>query len=282
MICVAADLMTITSFAASSNKNSVRVVTTQDYEHAQEVLKQINKEREKRGLNKLKFDKDLTKAAIQRSAEIGVYIPSTSPHRRPNGKLVRSLNKRISYECCYESIFNGENGLGEKMNGYQVVRSWMASSSHKKGILLKGAKSVGIAYVTTNGEDLNCVIEISKTKAKKKVKQKSGNVTALKVVSAKAKYLKKGCFGLFCGNIYNELAIGETSQAAVYICCKHMADFNSTALAVSDFSFSSNNPSVISASSTGLLTGISPGTAVITAKKKNNPKIKVSILMAVI
>ena len=52
------------------------------------------------------MDRGLTNSAIMRGFETTIYIPETSPHRRPNGKLSKSINKKIIYENCAQSAGN--------------------------------------------------------------------------------------------------------------------------------------------------------------------------------
>lgn len=84
--------------AASTGKLSV--TGYQDYSDAQKILKEVNKYRKKNGRKALKMDRGLTNSAIMRGFETTIYIPETSPHRRPNGKLSKSINKKIIYENC--------------------------------------------------------------------------------------------------------------------------------------------------------------------------------------
>lgn len=79
----------------------------QNYKYSQQLLQMINKERKKAGLSVLKLDKILTNAAITRAIELSVYIPQSSPHRRPNGELSKSVNNQICYEDCLESYGSG-------------------------------------------------------------------------------------------------------------------------------------------------------------------------------
>ena len=87
--------------AASTGKLSV--TGYQDYNDAQKILKEVNKYRKKNGRKALKMDRGLTNSAIMRGFETTIYIPETSPHRRPNGKLSKSINKKIIYENCAQS-----------------------------------------------------------------------------------------------------------------------------------------------------------------------------------
>ena len=255
--------MTVSSFAAS--KPYVYVCTYQNYAQAQEVLKLINKERSKRGLKKLKLDKALTKAAVQRAAEIGIYVPAKSPHRRPNGKLVKSLNKKICYECCAE--------------GYEspaaVVHGWMTSPPHKRGILLKSAKSVGIGCITTDGGYTYWTLEFSNSKRKKKVPA-AGIVPAYKKVVAKSKYLKSSYFrigddrGPTMLAMMPEIELGKATAFSPYYQGKWNLNCEAR-LAPTDFVWSSSNPAVAVVNEAGLVTPIAAGSFQLTAKMKRSP-----------
>lgn len=146
--------------AASTGKLSV--TGYQDYNDAQKILKEVNKYRKKNGRKALKMDRGLTNSAIMRGFETTIYIPETSPHRRPNGKLSKSINKKIIYENCAQSA-----GTTPK----QIVKGWINSSTHRKGLLLSNAKSVGVAAVTVvsrDGYEANTwVLDFSSSKAKK-------------------------------------------------------------------------------------------------------------------
>ena len=145
--------------AASTGKLSV--TGYQDYSDAQKILKEVNKYRKKNGRKALKMDRGLTNSAIMRGFETTIYIPETSPHRRPNGKLSKSINKKIIYENCSQSA-----GTTPK----QIVKGWINSSTHRKGLLLSNAKSVGVAAVTVvsrDGYEANTwVLDFSSSKSK--------------------------------------------------------------------------------------------------------------------
>ena len=152
--------------AASTGKLSV--TGYQDYNDAQKILKEVNKYRKKNGRKALKMDRGLTNSAIMRGFETTIYIPETSPHRRPNGKLSKSINKKIIYENCAQSA---------ETTPKQIVKGWINSSTHRKGLLLSNAKSVGVAAVTVvsrDGYEANTwVLDFSSSKAKKVEKSKA-------------------------------------------------------------------------------------------------------------
>jgi uncharacterized membrane protein YkoI len=146
---------------------AVYVDVTQDYGNAQVILALVNQQRAKKHLKKLNLDQSLTNAAVQRAAEISMVIPTSSPHRRPDGRLAKTVNKKAARENCAEGNFQGPA---------HVVDVWMHSKPHKATIMLKGAKSAGIAYVS-NPADRSVgyyVLIVSKKKAKKIARKDAG------------------------------------------------------------------------------------------------------------
>ena len=191
------------AYAAFTEKVSVSV--TQDYKSAQYVLKLINQRRKKAGLAAVKLDTALTKSAMQRAAEVGIYVPQGSPHRRPNGALVRTLNGKINYEICAEATGYATNA--------EIVKGWMQSPPHKKGILLKSARSVGIACVKAGPSYYIWVCEFSSSKAAKVLTSTKQGVAYNKTVVAKSGYLAKkyftlGAFDSEGGGSYTDLWVG--------------------------------------------------------------------------
>ena len=273
LMCVAVSIAVAGCFAlfinavpahAATSYGEVKIVVNQSYGEAQQVLKLINKERKKAGLGKLKMDKALTKSSIQRAAEVGVYVPWTSPHRRPNGKLATTANRRFVYECCAE---------GQGLDSEDIVERWMDSPSHRAGILLKSAKSVGIACVTFYGVGISSdriwVLNFSNTKAKSVQKSKKW-VTYTKKVKAKSAYLKKKFFSMYCA----EMQIAG-SQHSAFISLSSKYNVTTTRVAVGSFKWKSSNPSIATVSKKGVVTAIAPGKVTITAQMKKNPKIKI-------
>lgn len=248
------------AYAAPAYGN-VKVTVTQDYGDAQKVLKYINVERKKAHLSKLKLDKSLTKAAIQRAAEVGVYVPWTSPHMRPNGKKSTTVNSKIVYECCAEGYSTPED----------VVAGWMDSPSHRAGILLSSAKSVGIAGVMTGDGFGIWVLEFSNSKASKVEKSKK-SVTYSKTVKAKSKYLKSKFFKIVAPNdgVY---LVGDSAKLGVIYSSKYNVTL--TGISPKSFKWKSSNPKVISVSKSGKISAKALGSAIITGKLKSGPKVTI-------
>ena len=278
LLAIMLSSMTFSSYAVSSPY--VKVSTYQNNAQAQQVLKLINKQRTKRGLRKLTLDKELTDAAVKRAAEVSIYIPVTSPHKRPNGKNAHSVNKRVVSECCAEGYETPED----------VMRGWMSSKMHKKQILLKNARSIGIGCITTDGVDTFWTLEISNTKVKKKLTS-SKKVHANKKVYAKSEYLKKSYFSLRTKdeiNYYEEedeedpdVIIGEETRFYPYYSSKWNFNLKSC-LSASDFKWTSSNTSVATVKKNGVVTGMKKGSVKITATLKHAPGIKITQWISVI
>lgn len=260
--------------AASTGKLSV--TGYQNYNDAQKVLKEVNKYRKRYGKKALKMDQSLTKSAITRGLELCIYIPETSPHRRPNGKLSKSINKKIIYEDCAES-----SGMTPK----GIVKGWMDSSTHRKGILLSNAKSVGVAATTVVSEEgfnaQTWVLDFSSSKAKKVEKSKKTKKVTKNIVT-KNTYLQKKYFKL--GSAYS--TIWETEKMKMFPTYqgKMMKQYGvlPTVINASSFTWKSSKPSVATVSSDGYITGKKAGTTTITAKLKTGTKVSFSKKIKVI
>lgn len=259
--------MAFPAFAGSYNY--VKVTATQNYSDAQEVLRLINEERTKKGLTKLKLDQSLTKAAAKRAAELIIYIPKSSPHRRPNGKLRSSIDSRIIYECCCE----GTSNVASRPVG--IVDGWMASSDHRKGILLKNARSVGIGCITSKDGDKYWTLEFSSAKARKIEKRKDKKTQTYKI-AAISKNIKKKRFYLSQVDYYNEVTDPEWTDLHIGLTAKIRPVFINnygfhTQLRPSDYSWSSSDKSVATIDSKGVVIPKKTGSVTIYAKMKDSP-----------
>lgn len=252
---------------SAASKDKIYIPVIQDYRTAQGVLKQINKQRKKRGLKALKMDKNLTKYAIKRSAELCVMIPWTSPHMRPNGAR-NSDTDSVVYECCQERT-------GYSASAKTVVDDWMESESHKAGILLSTAQSVGIACVSTGGGGkttfFHYVLEFSNEPAKKIEKSKKSKDFNVKVESRR-KLLPKKAFKMKAYYGYNSLLnkFGLYMHSSI----ETKESIGEYYVSSNNFKYKSSNTAVAKISKTGLITLVSPGTVTFTVTFKSNPKIK--------
>ena len=265
--------------AHASSTTTLVVQVRQDNAAATSMLKRINTQRKKNGLVKLKLDKELTSAAITRAAEVAVYMPLESPHRRPDGRLARTVNGRVSYECCAEST-----------NCYEsmIVDSWMDSPSHRAGILLQSARSVGIACVTV-GKSYQMyenqqvwILEFSSTAAKATPPTK-GRKTYTKKVRMTNANAKAGKFAVtdrimgFKKTVLLEL--GDTCEMNPTFKSKRTAW--ATEISPKSFTWKSSNPAVARVDKNGVVKAKKRGTTVITGKLKNGLGRQVKIRIKV-
>lgn len=107
------------------------------------VLKIVNSERKKAGCGKLVLDSKLSKAAQKRAQEIEKYFA----HDRPDGSNCFTVlaEYNASYTTCGENIAAGHSTAATVMN------SWMNSEGHKKNILTKSFKKMGVGYYKKKG-----------------------------------------------------------------------------------------------------------------------------------
>ena len=128
---------------AQSVANPVRttpiVTGSEEYGLASQVLAQVNAERAKVGLQALRMDSELQKAAMQRSAELKVSFS----HTRPDGTQCFTASSK----AYGENIAAGSGGFGAA----QVMQGWMNSAGHRENILTSSYRSIGIGCVVSGG-----------------------------------------------------------------------------------------------------------------------------------
>ena len=105
----------------------------QNFPH--EVVRLVNKERKKAGLQPLRFADDLAASALVRAVE----LPAKFSHTRPNGlKCFTAMAQR--------GHVLGENLAGGQTTPKQVVQAWMDSKTHRDNILGKNYTEIGVVY----------------------------------------------------------------------------------------------------------------------------------------
>ena len=102
--------------------------------YAQEVVRQVNMERQKRGLDPLSVDANLTAAARLRAQE----ITEKFSHTRPNG----SRAVTVSDFAYAENIARGQKTPDK------VMAAWMSSSEgHRQNILRESYGTIGVSCI---------------------------------------------------------------------------------------------------------------------------------------
>lgn len=111
--------------------------------YADEVVRLVNIEREKEGLEPYLTDTVLTEMAQKRAFE----LRENFSHTRPNGQPCKSIFEDYDTDLKYR----GEN-IALHSTPEKVVQAWMNSEGHRANILRKDACYMGVG-VTTGGRD---------------------------------------------------------------------------------------------------------------------------------
>jgi len=108
-----------------------------------EVVRLVNVERAKAGLNELTSDAKIQAAAYVRSTEQQQQFS----HTRPNGTscFTALAEQGVSYSGSGENIAMGQKTPAEVMN------AWMNSEGHRANILNKNFTNIGVGYYENNG-----------------------------------------------------------------------------------------------------------------------------------
>lgn len=104
---------------------------------ADEVVRQVNVERARRGLGALRASAELNRAARIRASE----IPRKFSHTRPDGTPWRTVT----------SAAYGENIAMGQRTADKVMAAWMTSSGHRANILRPSYGSIGVCAVVSGG-----------------------------------------------------------------------------------------------------------------------------------
>ena len=104
---------------------------------ADEVVRQVNQERARRGIGALKVSTELSRAARVRARE----ITRKFSHTRPDGSAWRTVS----------SAAYGENIAMGQRTADKVMAAWMTSSGHRANILRASYGSIGVCAVISGG-----------------------------------------------------------------------------------------------------------------------------------
>ncbi len=137
LITAATFLVVIMGFASTAlAANSSRWQRQEDTSRfPAEVLRLVNVERSRVGLQPLRFSDDLAASALIRARE----IPIKFSHTRPNGTKCFTAMAQVGHIL-------GENLAGGQRTPKQVVDAWMDSPTHRANILNKDFRELGVVY----------------------------------------------------------------------------------------------------------------------------------------
>lgn len=139
-----------------------------------DLLSDTNKERQERGLQRLRLDTQLSEAAKQKAKDM--FTKNYWAHIAPDGVTPWSFIKGAGYEYLYagENLARGFTGSSE------VVDAWMASPTHRDNLLSPNYTDVGFAIATGNltGSETILVVEELGTRFEEKNAGNSGYLSS--------------------------------------------------------------------------------------------------------
>ncbi|MDD4689629.1 MAG: CAP domain-containing protein, partial [Eubacteriales bacterium] len=122
---------------------AITIPTTDDQalNYENEVVRLVNVERAKQGLNPLKADWELSRVARYKSQDMKDknYFSHTSPTYGSPFQMMKNFG--ISYRTAGENIAKGQS------TPQAVVTAWMNSSGHRANILNSSFTKIGVGYV---------------------------------------------------------------------------------------------------------------------------------------
>lgn len=108
----------------------------------------LNVERRRQGLRRLRFNHELALAGLRHAQDM--VDKRYFAHDAPSGQDFVDRIMKTDYVPAAASWFLGENlawGDRDKSTPREIVKAWMASSAHRRNILARGFREIGIAIV---------------------------------------------------------------------------------------------------------------------------------------
>ena len=236
----------------ADNLVEITQVGEYNYDHARQVVKLINIERIKVGVDPVEMDDELLHAAMTRSKELLVLFS----HARPDGSSCFDLAPKAQ----------GENIAVGHVSPEAVVADWMESPGHKSNILNSKWKSIGIGV--TNG--VKNWTQLFSTQSSSKDSNKTGSVSFTEKTKVKESYIEFYAYKFDDRtNIYFMLT-GHTGEFRYGI---KTIDGLATYATIhpNDVIFKSSNPSVASIQSDGHYKALKAGQTTLSIQLKIKP-----------
>lgn len=124
---------------SNGNSQGTGQTTTTEDSYVDEVIRIVNEERAKQGLQPLKKNNDLCKVAGIRATE----TTSLFSHTRPNGESCFTILKE--YNISYMTV--GENIAAGQQTPTEVMNAWMNSQGHRENIMNSSFGQIGVGVV---------------------------------------------------------------------------------------------------------------------------------------
>lgn len=253
-------LFAVPSFVSrAAGEVTVTVSGTSNYSEAQQVLKYTNQIREKAGAQPLAMDQELLQAAMQRAAETAILFE----HTRPDGTSCFTASDKMF----------GENIAMGYADAKSVSEGWKQSPGHYSNMVNTRFQSIGIGCFKINGT--LCWVQCFGTEPAEGSAGTTGSVNTSYAASLQASYASQNLYA----EKLDELKPGEKQKITLKI--RTDGFIGSIDAGASDFTYTSSNPSVVSVSANGTVTGVGGGNAVITVASKSNPAFSFGVSCSV-
>ncbi|UOQ45152.1 CAP domain-containing protein [Halobacillus salinarum] len=131
---------------AESKQSSDSIDQYQPSEYEKQVVKLVNEERSKKGLDPLKMNDRLSGLAHKKSQDMADnnYFSHTSPTYGSPFDMMKQFG--FTYKAAGENIAAGQK------TPEQVVQGWMNSPGHRANILNENFTEIGVGYVEGSGQ----------------------------------------------------------------------------------------------------------------------------------
>lgn len=234
------------------------------HDEAFKALKEMNKRREKAGRDALGMDAGLFQAAQERAAELALSYGNIRPD---------DTDCQTAYSGLYEREYI-EIYLEGATSAAAAMKEWEKSFHVKTEMENRDYQSAGIACFRQNGNYYWIAVFSDKSAdAAEQPKNETRTVTvAAKRYLLAAQYLSPVTDA--------SISIGSTMTGTLVL--KNFRNNHcSASLVPSSLEFLSSDASVACVDKNGVITGISTGSAVITARLKVEPSVGASLIVSV-
>ena len=187
----------------------VTISGTYDYDKAYEVFQLVNKERKAQGLSEYKFDVDMSNAAMERSAELSLYLSHTRPDMSDCSTVLKGIRSGDSMQ--------GENIAAGQTTAEYVMEGWMESTGHRANIMSSNFTTIGIGcyrdsfgnlywtqiFVTGNPTNTN-ISNFKGTKSITKKREIAPNIFNIKLTNIPTTCYEEGTANIHLGILNSE------------------------------------------------------------------------------
>lgn len=235
---------------AVEDKANLYVSGTEDYNRSFKILEKLNAYRKNEGLTNLKMDKSLVQGAMTRAAENTIYFGITRPDGSKFFSAPEFSNISYEYQDCGKILLSQQTSYSSAdSTALQII-----NDTYFRSLLLNSSiKSMGIGVFNHNNTYYNVIIFSLKdadtyTNPGNKITEKK--ITAISsLISLKMESVNEN---INASNKVTMTVYNYDKQVNKYVKINNKS-----------FTWTSSNTKIATVSSSGQVTGVSSGTAII-------------------